>query len=220
MVIKKFSINFADMLWLYILASLLGVLLEGLFCLIKRGHWETHVVSLFSPLCVLYGFGAVLFYIGDIYLGEIKLFYRFVAFAMTGTALELLSGLILERGFRMFAWNYSKNFANFRGYICLKMTIVWGLAGVLFGKLISPLNHLFLKLQNDRWSAITVIVAIVLILDLLFTLIAIFRWSQRHYEIAPPSKIGAFLDKKYSDDYMQSRFVEWHFLDERDIENE
>ena len=36
------DIQYADLFWLFILGSLLGVILEGLFCLVKYGHWETH----------------------------------------------------------------------------------------------------------------------------------------------------------------------------------
>ena len=66
----KFS--YFKMFWLFIFGSLPGVLLEGLWCLAFYGHWETHVVTVFEPLCVLYGFGMVGCCMGAVILSNNK----------------------------------------------------------------------------------------------------------------------------------------------------
>lgn len=56
-------ITYENMFWLFMIGSVLGVILEGIWCLIRAGHWETHVVSMWGPFCIIYGFGAVGLYL-------------------------------------------------------------------------------------------------------------------------------------------------------------
>ena len=34
------------------ISNLVGVLIEGIFCLISYGKWETHVVTMWGPFCL------------------------------------------------------------------------------------------------------------------------------------------------------------------------
>ena len=42
---------------------------------------------------------------------------------------------------------------------------------------------------------------------------SIARWSERHYNIPAQTRIQKELDTEAPDDWMQSRFIEWKFLD-------
>lgn len=58
--IKLFSsIKYQTLFWLFMIGSVLGFLLEGLWCVIKTGHWEHHVATIWGPFCIIYGIGAV-----------------------------------------------------------------------------------------------------------------------------------------------------------------
>ena len=48
------------------LGSILGTRIEGAFCLIRHGRWETHTVALWGPFCIIYGIGAVILYVGAV----------------------------------------------------------------------------------------------------------------------------------------------------------
>ncbi len=39
------------------------------------------------------------------------------------------------------------------------------------------------------------------------------RWSERHYGIPAQTELQAIIDEDAPDDYMQSKFMEWEFLD-------
>ena len=43
------KISYSSLFWLFMIGSLAGVIIEGIFCLIHKGAWESHVVSLFGP---------------------------------------------------------------------------------------------------------------------------------------------------------------------------
>ena len=42
MIQHKKSIRYADLFWLFMAGSMLGVLIEGVFCIFSYGRWETH----------------------------------------------------------------------------------------------------------------------------------------------------------------------------------
>lgn len=65
---------------------------------------ETHVVSVLAPYNILYGFGAVLFYIGAVKLQHKSIAVQVAIMTAFATTLELLCGLILWYGLGMRAW--------------------------------------------------------------------------------------------------------------------
>lgn len=213
--IEKPDIQYADLFWLFILGSLLGVPLEGLFCLVRYGHWETHVVTIWGPFCALYGLGAVGFYVGGVYLADRKLFTRFLVFAFVGTAIELLSGLLLEYGLNMYAWDYSEHSFNFHGYSSLQMDIVWGVVGVAAAQGAPYLYRLIITHHNDRANAFAKLLTVFLVIDVIFTAICVYRWSQRHVGAPASNAFFQWIDTRYDDSFMSQRFCEWRFLDER-----
>ncbi|MCI5796825.1 MAG: putative ABC transporter permease [Ruminococcus sp.] len=168
------EITYDKMFVLFLVGSVIGVLMEGFFCLLTKGHWETHVVSVFGAFNILYGAGAVLFFVGAVKLKSKPLGWRVVIMAVSATTLELFSGLLLKDFLGMRAWNYEHSFMNYKGLICIGFTCVWGL-----------------------------------------TAASITRWSERHYGMAAKTKIQFDLDEDAPDDWMQARFIEWEFLDNK-----
>ena len=134
---KKDGVTYCNMFWLFMFGNVLGVLLEGTWCRLIFGHWETHVATIWGPFSLIYGVGAVMFYISGEKIrstGYKGVIARFCSIAIVATVFELACGLLLEYGMGMKAWDYSKSFMNYKGLICLKMTLLWGLAGVIFAE--------------------------------------------------------------------------------------
>ncbi len=95
------TITYTKLFCLFLAGSVLGVLIEGIFCLISKGHWETHVVSVIAPYNILYGLGAVLFYVGAVKLQHKPLAVQIAIMTFLGTVLELVCGLLLRYGLGM-----------------------------------------------------------------------------------------------------------------------
>ena len=51
---------------------------------------------------------------------------------------EYLTSYLLEIVFNKIIWNYSNFFFNINGRICLLHSIIWGVLGVIFIKVIEP----------------------------------------------------------------------------------
>lgn len=210
---KQKSITYDKLFWLFLLGDVLGVIIEGVFCLVAKGHWENHVVSVFGAFNILYGAGAVLFYVGAVVLKKRHIALRVIVLMFSATLLELVCGLLLKNALGMRAWNYENSFMNFKGIICLGFTLTWGLAAFAFCKLYCKIDT-FLDIFKGKISHITCIVlSVFMISNLIVTGVSIVRWSKRHYGVATQSRVWYEIDSRMSDEWMQSRFVEWEFID-------
>src|SRR5699024_9014652 len=91
-----------------------------------------------APFSPVYGEAAVLF---AVFLPELKSapFFLFVGGMLLATALELVTGALLERIFGQKWWDYSQEPWNFNGHICLKYSLVWGLLALFCLFLGNPL---------------------------------------------------------------------------------
>lgn len=207
------AITYTKLFWLFIVGSVAGVIIEGLFCLIAKGHWETHVVSILAPYNILYGMGLVVFYIGAVKLQHKPLAVQIIVMTAFATALELLCGLLLRYGLGMRAWDYSHSFLNYKGIICLGFSAAWGVGAYAFARLAPHIEALLKHYTKRPWKAACTVLSLVIVLDLCMTGASILRWSERHYGIPVQTEMQKELDIEAPDAWMQQRFVEWRFLD-------
>lgn len=52
------KISYTNLFWLFMLGSVAGFVLEGLWCILMEGHWENHSATVWGPFCIIYGIGA------------------------------------------------------------------------------------------------------------------------------------------------------------------
>jgi uncharacterized membrane protein len=208
--------TYAELFWVFIAGSLLGVLLEGVFCLLRYGRWQTHTVAVWGPFCIIYGIGAVILYVGAILMEGKNKAVQFVLFALTATVVEYLCGALLKYGLQMRAWDYSGEFLNIDGLVCPSFTVAWGIAGVAFAQWGVPvLRGLFSKMNGVGWRIACIGLSVFMAVNLLITSVCILRWSQRHRGIAPRNQAERFIDETWNDGRMQKRFCEWRFIEDR-----
>lgn len=207
------KITYDKLFWLFIAGSIAGVLIEGLFCLILRGKWESHVVSMIGPFNALYGAGAVLFFCVASLLRNKNIFLKVAVITAIATVLELLCGILLADALGMRAWDYSKSFFNYKGMICLSFTLGWGGAGLVFCLLFDKIDCIVCKLQGKKIHILCIVLSVLMAINLCLTAVCIVRWSNRHYHTASNTKFGRAVDEVAPDNLMQHRFIEWEFID-------
>lgn len=131
--------------WLWETAYL--SLVEGHF--VKRGFLEL-------PFCTIYGFGVVFIYI--IYnklKGNMGLV--FIASSISLTLMELATALVLDKCFDVRLWSYSSWPLNYNGYICLFVSIFWGLGAILLTQIVRPLtDKLLYRFLDNKGIAVSV----------------------------------------------------------------
>ena len=96
----------------------------------------------------------------------------------------------------------------------MKMTVTWGVLGVLFAKYCVPYIKIAIKMISGALvQVITYISSILMALNLFLTMFCIVRWSRRHRGYPPRNRVEKYFDIKYDDEWMKHRFCEWQFLD-------
>ncbi|MDY3730837.1 MAG: hypothetical protein SO005_10560 [Candidatus Choladocola sp.] len=103
--------------------------------------WESAYVSVIKhrfvnrgflkgPFLPLYGSGAICILVVTIPVrGNIPL--MFLIGMVSATVLEYVTGVVMERLFRVRYWDYTGKFMNIKGHICLSSTLCWGVMTIL-----------------------------------------------------------------------------------------
>lgn len=207
------AVTYDNFFWLFMAGNVLGVLLEGIWCKIRLGYWETHVVTVWGPFCLIYGIGAMFLYIGNSKLKTKSLLARFVYLSLIADAVEYFCGWLIRDGLGMKAWDYSECFGNVNGLITFGMTLLWGAIGIGFGYLLMPpITKLLSKMQGRNWKIASRCLSVFMVVNILFTAACMVRWSGRHYGYAPKNQIELAIDTVYDDAFMEKRFCEWSFI--------
>ena len=209
------KINFHSLFWLFFLGSIIGFIFEGVWQILKKGHWENHSATILGPFCIIYGIAAMILYAVSSPLKNKNIFLLFLIFAISGSVLEFLASLFQELVFGSVSWNYKKQFLNISGRVSLKMTVVWGILGVLFIKIFYPLfTFLFSKMQGPVWIFTCALLTVFMVANLLLTSVAVLRWGERVKDNSPPSNsVEEFFDENYDNDKMTYIFTNIKFVE-------
>ncbi len=98
-----------------------------------------------GPWCPVYGFGVVIVLAGLEPLRS-SLLLLFVGSVALTSALEWLTGFVLEKLFHQRWWDYSDQPFNLGGYICLRFSIAWGLACLFVVEILHPTVRFLIRL--------------------------------------------------------------------------
>ena len=92
---------------------------------------------LHGPLLPIYGSGAIIILLATIPVEEsLPLVWLFGMLA--ATALEYVTGAVMERLFKVRYWDYSHQRFHLNGYICLSSSVAWGFFSLLLVRLVHP----------------------------------------------------------------------------------
>lgn len=112
--------------WAFFIFSFVGWVSQVLFAMVRdRRYVNRGFLNL--PFCPVYGLSAVLIHF--LLLPFRNLTVILIASWVIGTGMELMTGLLLEKIFRQKWWDYSDLPHNFRGYVCLKFSVLWAAMG-------------------------------------------------------------------------------------------
>lgn len=132
-----------------------------------------------GPICPIYGFGVVsVAALLSPYKSQMILLY--VASIIVVTALEWLTGFVLEKIFHNKWWDYSDMPFNLNGYVCLLFSLIWGAACVTIVKWIHPLIAKGINVV-PRWlgTVLIVVLTIAICADLYVTVSKILKLNKR-----------------------------------------
>ena len=126
-----------DYLWFFLIYAFIGWCAEVCFAAAKHGTFVNRGF-LNGPVCPIYGFGVVIVVAA---LTPLKgnVFILFLGSVLLTSALEWVTGFVLEKLFHQKWWDYSDMPFNLNGYVCLLFSLIWGLACLLVMDIFHPM---------------------------------------------------------------------------------
>lgn len=174
-------------IWLFFIYAFLGWCTEVIYAGVNRGIFVNRGF-LNGPLCPIYGFGVITVLLCLLPLRE-NLLLLFAGSVVLTSFLELITGFIMEKLFHQRWWDYSDEPFNIGGYICLKFSLLWGLACVLIVDVIHRLITHLLVFVPDRFSMpFLVAFCTIFITDIAVTVATVAKLNQRLQQIDDVSR--------------------------------
>lgn len=165
----------------FILYSIIGWCYEVFLEVVVYRWGFSNRGVLFGPYCIVYGFGALLLIILLSKLQKKKLKIKninitpiimFISIIIITTVVELIASYIMEFTSGNWLWDYTRFNFNFEGRIALNPSIRFGIGGMIFLYLLQPLfEKMINKLTNKRLNVVSITIAIIFIIDIIYTFI-------------------------------------------------
>ena len=128
-----------------------------------------------GPYCPIYGFGVVSVLL---LLTPIKnnLPLLFISSIVLTSFLEFMVGFVLEKLFHQKWWDYSTYRFNIKGYICLHISVFWGIACVTVMYFVEPvIDSVIFRLPSNLSTMIVTSLLAVIIADTVVSLVTVLK---------------------------------------------
>ena len=193
--------------WLFLLAGILGDLIEVVFWLLTRGRLTSRSSLLYGPFSLVWGVGAVLLTLVLHRVGDRGPARIFMAGTVMGGAYEYICSLLQEVMFGACFWDYRHLPLNLNGRINLVFCLFWGAAALGWVRLVCPALLRFVeRIPHQRGRRIAVAAAMFLTFSTILSAAALHRMNQRQNNIPAAGPLGRFLDEAYPDSALSQRY--------------
>lgn len=162
--------------------AVFGWFLEVVDRTLETGGFENRGF-LNGPICPIYGFGVIILtHALSPLKGHFVLLY--ILSVAICTSFELFVGVLLEKMFHAKWWDYSEEKFNYRGFICLRISLLWGVGSVLVICVVQPLVEKAVdRIPFLGGNIFAGIIMAVIIVDIVATLSDIRQFNMRLKQI-------------------------------------
>lgn len=144
-----------------------GWCFESVYVSLKSRKWVNRGFMR-GPFLPLYGSGAIMMLVVSMPFAD-NVVLTYIAGVVGATALEYVTGVVMEALFKVRYWDYTGKFMNYKGQICLTSSIAWGFFTILMTKVIHrPIEQLMYSIPEQVLHYLTVLLTIYVVAD--FTL--------------------------------------------------
>ena len=197
--------SFYKLVCLFFLGAFLGDITETIFCYVTAGKLMSRSSVVYGPFSIVWGLGCVL-------LTAILYQYRtrsdryiFIFGTVLGGAYEYICSVFTELVFGTVFWDYSAIPFNLGGRINLLYCFFWGIAAVVWLKILYPLFSGWIeKIPKKIGVILTWVMIVFMIFDIIMSGLAMARYSVRQTEGTEASTgIEYFLDEHFPDERIE-----------------
>ena len=142
-----YSYNWIQWLAFFYIYCFFGWCIESTYVSVRKKHFVNRGF-LRLPMIPIYGSGAVIMLFVSIPF-RFSLPLVFISGMIGASALEYVTGYVMERLFKVKYWDYSNNKFQLHGYICLGTSLAWGFLTIALTEFIhEPVERFVLSLNH------------------------------------------------------------------------
>ena len=209
---------FFQFFWYFTIFSIIGLIIETLYCYFTTGVIESRKGLLWGPFCPVYGVGAtIIIFLLDKYKDNVwKLFFYGV---ILGGIIEYVLSYVLEAIYGIRFWEYSYLANNLNGRICITYSVFWGILSVFLINGIKPKIDMLLE-KIPYKNIIAKLLFVFFIINAFVTIWGINTYEKRIKEGPNSSERTNNIINKIEDNYFTNERMQKTFPNLRIITQE
>lgn len=196
--------GFYKVVTLFFIAAFLGDLVETVWCRFALGSWMSRSSVVWGPFSVVWGI-AVAAVTALLYKYKDKSgLFLFCAGTLLGGAYEYLCSVFTEVVFGKVFWDYSKYRFSLGGRINLTFCLFWGLASIVWFKLLYPrITEWIEKVPVKIGKAAVWLMVVFMAVNMMVSSMALVRYDERGKGEAASREWQVRMDEYFPDSRME-----------------
>lgn len=179
----------------FLVYSFIGWFIESAF----KSYLQKELVNsgfLIGPICPIYGFGAFILHLTIYNFRDNLILVFFLGFFML-SIWEYIVGWFLEKMFNTKYWDYTGNFMNIKGRVCLFNSTAWGVLSVLFVGFWHPFIEEKINLIPE--NILIIAVSILSIITLSDIIISVIKTKVLNKNLDEVKKLDVTIEEKQTE---------------------
>lgn len=162
-----YQYSIIEWLFFFYLYCFCGWIFESTFVSLKSRKFVNRGFMR-GPFLPIYGSGAIMMLVVSMPFQD-NIFFTYIAGCIGATALELVTGELMEALFKVRYWDYSNQKFNYKGHICLSSTVAWGFLTIFMTEFLHKgVERIIFILPSEAVTVLTVAASFYIVAD--FTL--------------------------------------------------
>lgn len=195
--------GFYKLFWLFLNGAVLGDFTETIFCRLTAGVWMSRSSLVWGPFSIVWGL-AIAIATALLYKDREKPDrHIFIVGTFLGGAYEYVCSVFTEIVFGKVFWDYSKIPFNLGGRINLLYCFFWGIAAVIWIKVLYPKFAGWIEKIPMLWGyVLTWILVVFMAVNILVSMAALVRYDMRANGRPAESGWEKVIDEHFDDERM------------------
>lgn len=196
--------SFHKLVWLFLIGAFLGDITETIYCRITGGVWMSRSSVVWGPFSIVWGLAiAAATLLLHRYRDKSDTFLFWIG-TFLGGAYEYVCSVFTELVFGKVFWDYSTYPLNLGGRINLLYCFFWGIAAVVWMKLLYPkISGLIEKVPVKTGKIITWIFIVFMSANICVSGLALIRSTERANHVPAIYSWQEYMDEHYDDATLQ-----------------
>lgn len=201
------NLSISKLVILFMVGAFLGDIIETIFCRLAARKWMNRSTYIFWPLSSVWGGAFLLASISYYWFRNSNILTLFLVGFIFGTLYEYLYSAVLERFLFLKFWDYSGFRYHIKGRVNLPYSIGWGIVAIVWIKVLYPrVASWLMGVSSSALLAVGIALALELLIDTAVSFYAFVRYSRRYRLGSASNRMSAFVDRYYTDAYMEDAF--------------